>query len=509
MLSILLKLLLLSLLLYVSSTTLLNMWKGNAGYNSLNLVLLSSTAQLVTAQCNVDAPAVDLTWHAPNSTIINNLTAVVNGSGIYGFQFTAHTPDDVPYSRYNWCNMPHVRPQEYIKAPSDYELVYVEVIQRHHKRTPYADNTFPHETYEWKCDDEALLYYGIPIPDSKAAQIAWSVYTTSTNPFAPAGFNGTCQFPQITGQGLNDSRQHGLDLFDVYGNTLNFLPITLDSKKVVYRVTNNVITSQVASQLILGMYPSTSGKVTPVLIQPDSIDSMEPNYDCPFSDTLRKSYSVGSNATNWTLHLNQSKHLFAKLDAVSGVNVSDPDWHNWFDHYFDNLSARLCHDKPLPCSADNGSFCITNEEADAVFRRGLYEYSFIYRDAPQSLAMSTAGFGVWMAELVQNLRDVMNGETEVLYRHNVAHDGSMSRLLSILQVDVMVWPGMGSEVVFELYKREECYYLRVLWGGQVLRSSNPTLGLLDMVPVESLLRYVDWSVGRGARMVPELCEESE
>lgn len=38
--------------------------------------------------------------------------------------------------------MPHVRNREY-KVPADeYELVYIEVIQRHHKRTPYASNTF-------------------------------------------------------------------------------------------------------------------------------------------------------------------------------------------------------------------------------------------------------------------------------------------------------------------------------------------------------------------------------
>lgn len=38
--------------------------------------------------------------------------------------------------------MPHVRAREY-KVPSDeYSLCYVEVIQRHHKRTPYASNTF-------------------------------------------------------------------------------------------------------------------------------------------------------------------------------------------------------------------------------------------------------------------------------------------------------------------------------------------------------------------------------
>jgi 2-phosphoxylose phosphatase len=349
-----------------------------------------------------------------------------------------------------------------------------------------------------------LLFYGFPIPDSQSAQIAWSVQTSPSNPFAPAGFNGSCQFPQITGQGLNDSRQHGRDLYSVYRDLLNFLPSQLDNTKV----TNNVITSEVAGQLILGMFPSTAQSVVRVAIQPDSIDSLEPNYECSAADDLFESYGVGSDARNWTRHLNDSVELFDKLDAVSGVNGSDPDWHNWFDHYYDNLSARLCHQKPLPCSASNDSLCITQENVDAVFRRGQYEYSFIYRDSPDSLPASTASFGVWTAELASNLRDVMNGKSEAIYRHNVAHDGSMSRLLSILQVDLMVWPGMGSEIVFELYKKNECHFLRVLWGGQILRSSNPSLGLMNMVPVERLLSYIDGLVGRNAMKVPNLCAGS-
>jgi hypothetical protein len=88
---------------------------------------------------------------------------------------------------------------------------------------------------------------------------------------------------------------------------------------------------------------------------------------------------------------------------------------------------------------------------------------------------------------------------------DVAHDGSISRLLSILQVDVMVWPGMGSEVVFELYSRQGCYYIRVLWGGQVMRSSNPSLGLLDLILVQTFLSYIDGLIGVGASLIPNLC----
>ncbi|KAG9789854.1 hypothetical protein ABEF93_005869 [Exophiala dermatitidis] len=479
--------------------------------SALGIVALLSLNASAECSSSGDGKSVDLSWHAPNKTNINDLSQVVNGTGIYGFIFnTSTTPATSGYSTYNWCNMPHVRKQEYVVPPKEYKLEYVELIHRHHKRTPYASNTFPHETYAWYCDDEALFYYGTPNPDGHAAQVNWQVYSSDSNPLAPEGFNGTCQFPQITAGGLNDSRQHGKDLFDVYHDLLGFLPAKYDADKIRYRVTNNVITSQVAGQIVLGQYADQfTDKPVSVAIQPDSVDSLEPGYTCTNASKTFSSYGVGSKAANWTLHLNESTALFSKLDTVSGVNTSDPDWHNWFDHYFDSLSARLCHDKPLPCQADNSSNCVTHTDADAVFRRGQYEYSFIYRDSPQSLAASTASYGIWMAELASNLRAATDNSTNkspVLYRHNVAHDGSMSRLLSILQVDVMVWPGMGSEVVFELYSRDGCYFLRVLWGGQVLRSSNPSLGFMDLIPIQTFLDYVDGLVGVKAAKVPGLCK---
>ena len=341
----------------------------------------------------------------------------------------------------------------------------------------------------------------------------------------------------------------------------------------------------------------------PLLIEASGIDSLEPTYPCPISSNLFNAIRSGAN---WTNHLTLASQLYATLDDISGVSPTDLGFHASFDHYYDNLSARQCHGKPLPCKLVNGvnsTTCITQTEADEVYRLGNYEYSYIYRDDPRSLAASATSYGVWIGELTSHFRDFLSGKNKVIYRQNVAHDGSISRLLSILQLDTMVWPGMGSEVVFELYKRDttspttpfpmvtttprviaqncnrdnclrqlilessfasqfcatytassvvanqpllvsncggdasrissacSCvatpsstsspsppvltsvtsasgYYIRVLWNGQVLQSSNPSLGLMDMIPLETVLAYLDGLVGVGANLIPGKCNGS-
>jgi len=48
----------------------------------------------------------------------------------------------------------------YSVPSSDYKLEYVEVIHRHHKRTPYASNTFPVEDIEWSCNGLGVVHGG-------------------------------------------------------------------------------------------------------------------------------------------------------------------------------------------------------------------------------------------------------------------------------------------------------------------------------------------------------------
>jgi len=72
----------------------------------------------------------------------------------------------------------------------------------------------------------------------------------------------------------------------------------------------------------------------------------------------------------------------------------------------------------------------------------------------------------------------------------------MSPLLGFLQIEEMVWPGMGSEVAFELYSAQSGYFIRVLWGGQTMKTSTP-LGVLDMIPLADFFSYIDLMIGSG------------
>lgn len=95
-------------------------------HDSSKYVLSILLLPLATAQNTT----IDLRWHPPKRTWINDLSKVLNGTETNSFIFNSSVlPSGTPYGTYNWCNMPHVRPQEYAKPSSGYKLEYVEVVR--------------------------------------------------------------------------------------------------------------------------------------------------------------------------------------------------------------------------------------------------------------------------------------------------------------------------------------------------------------------------------------------
>ena len=129
-------------------------------FTALSLASLARTQATygsAGASCQATNATVDLDWHAPVKSNINSLKSAINGTGIYGYVFNSSV---APLDNYNWCNMPHTNPVSYPRVTdSSYKLQYVEVLHRHHKRTPYAADTFPVENYPWYCDGMCRLQY--------------------------------------------------------------------------------------------------------------------------------------------------------------------------------------------------------------------------------------------------------------------------------------------------------------------------------------------------------------
>ncbi|SCZ98493.1 BZ3500_MvSof-1268-A1-R1_Chr3-1g05420 [Microbotryum saponariae] len=447
---------------------------------------LSSLVALAQAGPSYSAP-----YFLPSIDSNANLTTVFSATGAPGIFNSSTTPDNI-YGTYNWCNMPHARKTEYVKPGNGWSLQYVEVVQRHHKRTPYSSNLWPVENGNWTCPGNHLAMGLAPTSAAQPnAPVSWNVYQDSNNPFttptgATSGFVGSdCQFPQITDQGLTDSFTHGSDLAGVYRDMLGFLPKQLDPTKHTFRVTNNVITSEVLGGLVMGLFPTTPASGIAAAVQNSASDSLEPTISCPYANTILATYLSSSNST-WTNHLQKASSLYSRLDAVSGVDPNNGGWHQSFDHYYDNLSAKLCHGKPMGCKVGDPSTCVNSADAETVFRIGQYEYFYKFRSAPQSATYST----LLIAAFLQELRSHLQAGVQGGYRHNVAHDGSMSLLLGAFQVDKMVWPGMGSELIFELYNNKyDRQAIRILWGGKPLVTSGP-LGTIDMVDVRRFYQYL-------------------
>lgn len=329
-----------------------------------------------------------------------------------GFHYGSQSPLGVSET-YNYCNMPRVNNITYTKVSSDYELVYVELIHRHHKRTAYASNLLPGDI------KETYLNY-----------------------------------PQITTGGKIDSFNHGKDLYGVYHYLLDFIPEEYDASKVQYRVTNNNITTQVFNSLIKAMYPAYN--ITPEL---RSQDNLEPNLDCHQADDLKKlirSTPIWYEESNMTIY-----NELAEQDGINSTGY--PGFFGTIDHFFDNLSSKTCAGDAVN---------VTDSQFKTVMKLGHWEYDYTFRASPNATDYGIYRYGNFTLELASHLQAAIDGSSPVIYKHNIAHDGSIAALTSLIkdftEIKSFRWPGMGSEYVFELYKKDDVHFLRILYAGQEL-----------------------------------------
>lgn len=116
--------------------------------------------------------------------------------------------------------------------PENYKLQYVEVIQRHHKRTPYASNIFFKEDVEWTCVDSSPTFgsircvaqfkrasmltmaYSSQGEGKKFSPVQWQAFTDPRNPWistqGPGFFDSTYVAIQMHFSSARIDRAHTL-----------------------------------------------------------------------------------------------------------------------------------------------------------------------------------------------------------------------------------------------------------------------------------------------------------
>ncbi|RAL60120.1 hypothetical protein DID88_000745 [Monilinia fructigena] len=356
--------------------------------------------------------------------------------------------------------------------------------------------TFEDAHYPFNCSDILPYLYAGP-RDSTLQQpvpVYSQTYTDPGNPFLSTYISGTCQYPQLTIGGLLDGQQHGRDLAEVFGATgkLSLFPEVPSRETTYFRSSESPLTQQSAGGVLRGIWPNHRASV-PLHQQATSIDTVNAGYSCSvISFFLAKIRST----SEWQAHLAATLILRSTLRNMFSANSSA--WQGTMDHFADNFQARLCNSYSLPCSPTDASNCITQEMAE-VFRTADWEWTYYWRANPYAQKYIQAVEGLFIGEIVSRLESVVNGTIRRgKYSHAFIHDGDIGPVAGALGINALRWPGMGSNIAFEIWKvhnytakTNDAYFARVLYSGQPMKS---IYGDLDWIPLQSLLGILRRSV---------------
>ncbi|KAL5354971.1 histidine phosphatase superfamily [Aspergillus floccosus] len=446
---------------------------------SLALTLLSAGTPSLASRDSF-YPPLDHTTYISNTSL-----------GTYGGIYSAPASHASPHRAgdpYNYCTMPHPRVESYSLPPPvanhsvSARLVYLEYVQRHQRRTPY--NILPGgENQPYNCDNINTYLYATPSHgDPASVPVYGQAYTDPSNPFLTSYVNGTCQYPQLTLGGLLDGYQHGRDLWTVYGDKLGLFPATPDeeNRKVWFRSSSSAITQDTASGVLRGIWPDHQASI-PLHQQAAGIDTVNKGFPCPAQDTI---LSAIQSTPEWNEHLAVTEQLRNQLVDMFDAG-DDASWTSTFDHFCDNFQARLCNGYELPCRVGDDATCVTREQADEVFRAGDWEWNYWWRHNANATRYIQLVEGMFIGEIVRKLEAVERGTSSVVYSHNFVHDGDVGPLLGALGIRALRWPGMASNIAFEVWETSTSeFYARVLYSGHPV---NTVHGVLDWIPLSALM----------------------
>lgn len=366
---------------------------------------------------------------------------------------------------YSYCAMPHPAVSHYeLPAPvanksvsASLEGVYY--IQRHQKRTAY--HIYPNgEETEYDCTDMEAFQYA----SAKGGRAGVPVYAqtyVAHNELLQNFTNSTCQFPQLTLGGFLDGVEHGRDLRKLYGDKLGVLPD--DPADVWLRSSNAPLTQDSAAGVLRGLYPHHDKPVR-LNVQSENVDT-HGKFACKKRDDAAAKIT---SEKGWLEFMNATKPIQRELVDILQFNASD--WLSDWDHYNDNLQARVCNGYKLPCRDGK---CVSEELARKVFAAGDWMYNYKWVASKHAPTVVRYTVGPFIAEIIAHIKKAAAGKAQ-RYSHLFMHDGDIAPLAASLGIKTLRWPGMASNIAIELWKADK-HYVRVLYSGSTMRSTMADL----------------------------------
>lgn len=396
---------------------------------------------------------------------------------------------------YNYCHatFPGALPSLNYTALGDSHLVMVQVVTRHGDRAPC--NVLPYEgNVTWMCEEEDPFN---PDPNMIKVNRVRDVFD-DLSPLDPP-WAGTCGVCDLTPKGMSQHHILGEALGAIYSQYFDISPNNL-----FVRSTDTMRTKSSARAFIRGLLSVAveAGSVRIGVGMSDKLDILRPQPEkCPALDRAFKGVLSSWGFNNF---MEVRKSLRLKLTSLLGID--DPsfsthahEWESNFDHFFDNIHSRWCHDQPLPCGGPNiltptgrsRHGCVTQDVADELFDVGDFEFNFKYGKPPVAYRKSIIrlGIGLFLNQILSNMEaHTIQGKTEdqsfvpapppssvpdakskqiFLYS---AHDDSIGVLLGALQTQDYRWPPYASNLIFELWRKSDGeHYVRVLYNGVALQ----------------------------------------
>jgi len=368
---------------------------------------------------------------------------------------------------------------------------------------------------EWNiCSDERKEYRFLAdgldgsFAEGNVTYVRQNIVADEDNVMRFGIWKGTCENGQLTTKGMEQHRELGRHLRDIYVDQMKLLPEVYDHQDMQtlhVRTTSVWRTKQSAQSLLEGLYPAdkrTHGSYFNLTTYPAEAETMfAVPATCPQAHLLLERIRKEPIFQDYLHH---NKKLRRYMDKIFGTK-NHPRFQGTIAPYLDVVYTKLCSDFPLPCRHGK---CVTEDMAADIIEDAHFEVDYLRHSSPLARDFLATSIGGFLAEIKRDLLHQMSswqGEQQARasadptslqrpasmanLRIYSAHDETVSSVLGAIGADDLRWPPYASNLAFELWEVDGgSLVVRVRYNGQVAASQ-----LLDFsrAPLQAFLDRLD------------------